>query len=54
MKPIQMLLPPNQKVFSQYSSEFWESPQNFDYLEKTMSLRGYLFLKLSTAKSGVT
>ena len=33
MKPIQMLLPPNQKIFSEFSSAFSESLQNFYYLE---------------------
>ena len=52
-QPIEMQLSPNGKIFSQFISPFPKSSSNFEYLKEKMSLRGDLFLKLQTGKSGL-
>ena len=53
-QPIKMQLSKNRNIFSQFFSAFAKFRSNLEYFKKKMSQRGYLLLKLQTAKSGVT
>ena len=49
-----MELSPNQQVICETFFAFPESTKNLKYFETKMRLRGGFFLKLQTAKSGVS
>ena len=51
---IQMKLSRNHRNFSEFFLPFQNLRKIFNTLEKKINLRGYLFLKLYTAKSEVT
>ena len=50
MQTIQMHLSQKQNIFSQFFSAFFESPLNFEYFQKNMTLIAYVFPKLPTTK----
>ena len=50
METIQMHLSQKQKIFSEFSSAFFESALNFEYFQKGMTLEAYVFTKLPTTK----
>ena len=50
MQTFQMHLSKKQKIFSQFFAAFFESPLNFEYFQKKMSLIAYVFPKLPTTK----
>ena len=50
MQTIQMHLSQKQNVFSEFFSEFFEFPLNFEHFQKKMTLIAYVFPKLPTTK----
>ena len=46
MKPIEMVLSENEKIFSIYFSAYAEYTSHFEYFGKKMRLGVYLFLQL--------
>ena len=50
MQTIQMHLSQKPKIFSEFFSAFLESALNFEHFQKKMTLRGYVFPKLTTTK----
>ena len=46
-----MHLSQKQKIFSEFFSEFFESPLNFEHFQKKMTLIAYVFRKLPTTKN---
>ena len=53
MKTSQMHLSQKQNVFSEFSSEFFESALNFEHFQKEMTLIAYVFPKLPTTKDAL-
>ena len=53
MQTIQMHLSQKQNVFSQFIAAFFESPLNFEHLQKKITLIAYLFPKLPAVKDVV-
>ena len=50
MQTIQMHLSQKQNIFSQFFSAVFESPLNFEYFQKKMTLIAYVIPKLPTTK----
>ena len=50
MQTIQMHLSQKQNIFSEFFSAVFESPVNFEYFQKKMTLIAYVFRKLPTTK----
>ena len=50
MQNIQMHLCQEQKFFSEFFSDFFESALNFQHFQKKMSLIAYVFPNLPTTK----
>ena len=50
MQTIQMHLSEKLNLFSQFFSEFFKSPLNFEYFQKNMKFIAYVFLKLPTTE----
>ena len=51
MHTIQMHLSQKQKIFSEYSSAFFESALSLEHFQKKMTLLAYVFPKLPTTKN---
>ena len=51
MQTIQMHLSQKQNIFSEFFSAVFQSPVNFEYFQKKMTLIAYLFRKLPTTKN---
>ena len=51
MHTIQMHLSQKQKIFSEFSSAFFESALNFEHFQKKRMFIAYVFLKLPTTKN---
>ena len=51
MHTIQMHLSQKEKIFSQFSSAFFESALNFEHFEKERTFIAYVFPKLATTKN---
>ena len=51
MHTIQMHLAQKQKIFSEFSSAFFESALNFEHFQKKRMFIAYVFLKLPTTKN---
>ena len=50
MQTIQMHLSQKRNIFSEFFSAVFESPLNFEYFQKKMTLIAYVFPKLPTKK----
>ena len=50
MENFQIHLSENQNIFSEFFSEFSESPWNFEHFQKKMTLVGYVFPNLPTTE----
>ena len=50
MQTIQMVLSQKQNIFSEFFSAFFESPLNFEHLQKKITLIAFVFPKLPTTK----
>ena len=54
LNSIQLQLSKKQKKFSQFFPPYGKSTSNIEYFQKKMTLLGYVFSKLETAKDVVS